>query len=268
MAYADKFPTSMKKGGMKKSLPKAQIGKIVKKAVKSAKNLKAAASEKMWPTKNLRRMEDWDAHYRQKAQDKFTIGVGAGLGAAGAAGIAADSKDKKKPIQKKVPVKKQFGGDPNSYVRSFDKNKGPVKKPSMLEEQRGNPISGRPAPDSGNPSSVRRMNVEENQRRALTTGDTSSGPMFKKTDPKDMFKSIDKMKKGGMKTKMKKGGFPDLTGDGKVTRADVLKGRGVFKKGGSIMKTAGKTTTGVVSDYKGYKGPKVKAQVAKVKKGK
>lgn len=34
----------------------------------------------------------------------------------------------------------------------------------------------------------------------------------------------------------KKGGstkFPDLTGDGKVTRADVLKGRGVFKAGGS-----------------------------------
>ena len=29
--------------------------------------------------------------------------------------------------------------------------------------------------------------------------------------------------------------FPDLTGDGKVTQADVLKGRGVFGKGGSIM---------------------------------
>jgi len=28
--------------------------------------------------------------------------------------------------------------------------------------------------------------------------------------------------------------FPDLTGDGEVTRADVLKGRGVFKKGGSV----------------------------------
>jgi len=37
--------------------------------------------------------------------------------------------------------------------------------------------------------------------------------------------------------KMKKGGFPDLTGDGKVTRADILKGRGVIKKsGGSIKK--------------------------------
>lgn len=75
------------------------------------------------------------------------------------------------------------------------------------------------------------------------------------------------MKKGGMK-KYKNGGFPDLTGDGEVTQADILKGRGVFKKGGSINKTAGKTTTSVTSNYKGYKGPKVKAQVAKVKKAK
>jgi len=34
--------------------------------------------------------------------------------------------------------------------------------------------------------------------------------------------------KGG-KMKYKKGGFPDLTGDGKVTMADILKGRGVGK---------------------------------------
>jgi len=37
------------------------------------------------------------------------------------------------------------------------------------------------------------------------------------------------MKKGG-KAKKK---FPDLTGDGKVTQADILKGRGVFRKGGA-----------------------------------
>jgi hypothetical protein len=36
-------------------------------------------------------------------------------------------------------------------------------------------------------------------------------------------------KKDGGKVKKK---FPDLTGDGKVTRADVLKGRGVFADGG------------------------------------
>ena len=44
--------------------------------------------------------------------------------------------------------------------------------------------------------------------------------------------------KGGMMKKgYKKGGkMPDLTGDGKVTQADVLKGRGVFKKGGMAKK--------------------------------
>jgi len=42
--------------------------------------------------------------------------------------------------------------------------------------------------------------------------------------------------KGMGRAMMKKGGkaFPDLTGDGKVTRADVLKGRGVFAKGGTV----------------------------------
>jgi hypothetical protein len=42
-------------------------------------------------------------------------------------------------------------------------------------------------------------------------------------------------KKGGKVKKYKAGGsFPDLTGDGKVTKADILKGRGVIKKGGTI----------------------------------
>ena len=39
------------------------------------------------------------------------------------------------------------------------------------------------------------------------------------------------------KKKMQKGGFPDLNKDGKVTKADILKGRGVIKRiGGSIKK--------------------------------
>ena len=43
-----------------------------------------------------------------------------------------------------------------------------------------------------------------------------------------------KLMKGG-KAKGKKG-FPDLTGDGKVTFKDILKGRGVIKKKGGIVK--------------------------------
>jgi hypothetical protein len=47
-----------------------------------------------------------------------------------------------------------------------------------------------------------------------------------------------KMNYGGM-SKMQSGGskkFPDLTGDGKVTKADILKGRGVIKKYGGVRK--------------------------------
>ena len=35
---------------------------------------------------------------------------------------------------------------------------------------------------------------------------------------------------------MAKKDFPDLTGDGKVTRADILKGRGVFSEGGGPIR--------------------------------
>ena len=50
----------------------------------------------------------------------------------------------------------------------------------------------------------------------------------------------------------KKGGkaFPDLTGDGKITKADVLKGRGVFKKGG-MSKKADMITKNMSSKKKG-----------------
>ena len=42
---------------------------------------------------------------------------------------------------------------------------------------------------------------------------------------------IDNKKKGGqMKKKKKKKSFPDMDGDGKVTKKDILIGRGVIKK--------------------------------------
>lgn len=43
----------------------------------------------------------------------------------------------------------------------------------------------------------------------------------------------------GLRAAYKKGGkFPDLNKDGKVTKADILKGRGVFKKGGFLKNMA------------------------------
>jgi hypothetical protein len=56
----------------------------------------------------------------------------------------------------------------------------------------------------------------------------------------ELRKQLEGMKKGG------KAKFPDLTGDGKVTKADILKGRGVFKKGGGV-KQAIKTITSPIT---------------------
>ena len=55
-------------------------------------------------------------------------------------------------------------------------------------------------------------------------------------------------KKGG---KVKKGGFPDLTGDGKVTFKDMLKGRGVIKKKGGMIKKADMMTKDMPMKKKG-----------------
>ena len=53
----------------------------------------------------------------------------------------------------------------------------------------------------------------------------------------DKIESMKPMKKGGMmKKKAKSGGsFPDLNKDGKITKADILKGRGVIAKHGTKM---------------------------------
>lgn len=53
------------------------------------------------------------------------------------------------------------------------------------------------------------------------------GGMVKKLRGGGMVK---KLNKGGSASKPKKGKFPDLTGDGKVTKKDVLVGRGVLKR--------------------------------------
>jgi len=66
-----------------------------------------------------------------------------------------------------------------------------------------------------------RSKVQENLREKIL-------PKQKKKRLEELRKEFG-MKKGG-KVKKK---FPDLTGDGKVTQADILKGRGVFRKGGA-----------------------------------
>lgn len=80
-------------------------------------------------------------------------------------------------------------------------------------------------------------------------------------DPKGAYtkvqeRTIGKMKMGG---KMAKSGasFPDLNKDGKVTKADILKGRGVIAKNGAAMK---KQAAIAIAMKKEGKTPKKKMQ--------
>jgi hypothetical protein len=63
---------------------------------------------------------------------------------------------------------------------------------------------------------------------------------------------------------MKKGGsFPDLNKDGKITKADILKGRGVIAKKGIKVKKAqaGDTLPGVTVDSKAEKKKSLKDRI-------
>jgi hypothetical protein len=82
----------------------------------------------------------------------------------------------------------------------------------------------------------------ERRRKAATRGAASSDAKFERAAEDEEQAMKDKQSKDAyerVKPKpFRKGGMTDLTGDGKVTRADVLKGRGVFKRGGNVKKYA------------------------------
>ena len=91
-------------------------------------------------------------------------------------------------------------------------------------------------------STTNKLNNARGFAKAQTGGDNTSKmiygvPNAGMTGP-NRNSQTETMKKGGAVKKMAKGGtkFPDLTGDGKVTKADVLKGRGVIKKTGGTPK--------------------------------
>ena len=82
----------------------------------------------------------------------------------------------------------------------------------------------------------------ERRRRAASREATSSDAKLeqavKDKEQADKDRQMQEAYERAKTRPFRKGGMPDLTGDGKVTRADVLKGRGVFKRGGNVKKYA------------------------------
>ena len=68
-----------------------------------------------------------------------------------------------------------------------------------------------------------------------------------------------------MKAKKK---FPDLNKDGKITKADILKGRGVFKKGGKIGRGKSKRIKSEVDFDMNLPVPEVRSKSANIAKSK
>lgn len=68
-------------------------------------------------------------------------------------------------------------------------------------------------------------------------GGAAQAPMPRKSTDTTPVKTRGMMKKGGKVSKAKNGkSFPDLNKDGKITKADILKGRGVIAKKGMTVK--------------------------------
>jgi hypothetical protein len=107
--------------------------------------------------------------------------------------------------------------------------------------------------------------------------DSVDSEMFpgKKVAIKDIRRGpyISETKKTIVKKKMKDGGksFPDLNKDGKITKADILKGRGVIKNGGKLKAKSGaalkKQAATAIAMKKAGKSPKKAMGGMKMMKG-
>jgi len=72
-----------------------------------------------------------------------------------------------------------------------------------------------------------------------TMGGEGTRPPFEKGEKRAVPNPMEMARKNAMKKKAKNGkSFPDLNKDGKITRADILKGRGVIAKKGATVKKA------------------------------
>jgi hypothetical protein len=153
------------------------------------------------------------------------IGIGTALsGMAGIAGKAIKDAIKAKKEKRRMKMEEVKNNNATKSEATQEKKQmGGVKK---KYQDGGSMITGMPK-YSNNPR-------------------TDAGRMLQKGGSFAPNRAVQASCKGGMvrdengrcvtARKMQKGGFPDLNKDGKVTKADILKGRGVIKKLGGAKK--------------------------------
>ena len=160
-------------------------------------------------------------------------------------------KKKKKPLGTKVgPGRKDKKGVPHGVDDDtiFLKKGGPVSGLKGRKMGRG---LGRSATTKKRPKKPAKTRYSTD----IVDDDLKNIPKFLDTIRKRGIILSEQMKKDRMPIYRKEGGsaskFPDLSGDGKVTKKDILIGRGVIKKrkGGSVTgRSIGPAGASIVSD--------------------
>ena len=149
--------------------------------------------------------------------------------------LQKEQDTRKKGIKASKEVKKMIGTGQADRVGSSVYHRGVREKKAM----------------GGVMNAINKLRGKEEKKKPEKGKDS----IKEKILPKKKKERLEQLKK---ELGMRKGGkakFPDLTGDGKVTRADILKGRGVFRKGGATRPT-GKVLEAIKQDYKKNKPPK------------
>ena len=139
---------------------------------------------------------------------------------------------KPKPIR---PGKKD-GGSLNMALEKFrdqslktpSRKMRPAAKPEVKVRSKKDQAEAarRQAKAMGGLTSPEKFTSEPTRRGSKIGKKSGSKDLQKLPTPKTK-----SMPSSGKRREMKNGGFPDLSGDGKVTKKDILMGRGVIKKG-------------------------------------
>ena len=109
-----------------------------------------------------------------------------------------------------------------------------MKKP-MYAKSGKNVVLPKPRPKNLKKKKTSEQIIREKNEYDITKSDITES-LDKEFSRKVARQNEEAMKNVKKTNKKKDGGFPDLTGDGKVTKKDILKGRGVpgFSRGGGI----------------------------------
>tara|TARA_R100001440_G_scaffold9223_1_gene17399 strand:+ start:2797 stop:3300 length:504 start_codon:yes stop_codon:yes gene_type:complete len=137
----------------------------------------------------------------------------------------------------KSAARSKFDVYPSAYANAWGvrcTKKGGPSAMGKSKKQEGGPLQPMKKKKAG-------QDHRDGARRVGAYKKGSSNPRkeFKRVSNAEQHRQTSGSKSGKPRLAQKlkrKGGFPDLTGDGKVTRADILKGRGVIKQKGGMKK--------------------------------